>query len=205
MVFLQIVSLMCLKRMGQSAMTQGYVITADVLLITARCLDYWIIGSTDPACVNITLLQPAKRCCLEVFDNDTNGPCFPTTETLRPGQRCYNGECDEKGLCISLEGVVMVRFIKFFFNKDFNAIEAMKTNVVMIVVFLTALFWIPASCYISYIDRKNAKAACEKQKAKKPASISSHEIELKKMSINKNQVEPVVDLPQNRKALGNQL
>ncbi|PVD38021.1 hypothetical protein C0Q70_00626 [Pomacea canaliculata] len=75
-----------------------------------------------------------KRCCLEVFDNNTNGPCFPTTETLRPGQRCYNGDCDKEG--------------KRIFVYLFKA-ETMKTNLVMTVVFLTALFWIPISCCIS--------------------------------------------------------
>ncbi|PVD38020.1 hypothetical protein C0Q70_00625 [Pomacea canaliculata] len=63
-----------------------------------------------------------KRCCLEVFDNDTNGPCFPTTETLRPGQRCYNGECDEKGECIPSEGLFTVRLFNFFNNLDFDTL-----------------------------------------------------------------------------------
>ncbi|PVD38013.1 hypothetical protein C0Q70_00618 [Pomacea canaliculata] len=63
-----------------------------------------------------------KRCCLEVFDNDTNGPCFPTTETLRPGQLCYNGDCDKKGECIPSEGFFTVRLFKFFNNLDFDTL-----------------------------------------------------------------------------------
>ncbi|XP_025085784.1 disintegrin and metalloproteinase domain-containing protein 17-like [Pomacea canaliculata] len=109
-----------------------------------------------------------KRCCLEVFDNDTNGPCFPTTETLRPGQRCYNGECDEKGECIPSEGLFTVRLFNFFNNLDFDTLaETMKTNLVMTVVFLTALFWIPISCCISCMDGKNKKPAPKKPMARK--------------------------------------
>ncbi|XP_025085823.1 ADAM 17-like protease [Pomacea canaliculata] len=109
-----------------------------------------------------------KRCCLEVFDNDTNGPCFPTTETLRPGQLCYNGDCDKKGECIPSEGFFTVRLFKFFNNLDFDTLaETMKTNLVMTVVFLTALFWIPISCCISCMDRKNKKPAPKKPMARK--------------------------------------
>ncbi|PVD38022.1 hypothetical protein C0Q70_00627 [Pomacea canaliculata] len=95
---------------------------------------------------------------------------------LLPASAACKRCCLEKGVCIPSEGFFTVRLFKFFNNLDFDTLgtgqiffennfkkqifvylfkaETMKTNLVMTVVFLTALFWIPISCCISCMIKK---------------------------------------------------
>lgn len=38
-----------------------------------------------------------------------------------------------------------------------KVLKFLRDNLVMVVVFITTLFWVPASCVISYFDKKNRK------------------------------------------------
>ncbi|XP_025115772.1 ADAM 17-like protease [Pomacea canaliculata] len=94
------------------------------------------------------------RCCMEVYNN-SNGPCFETDQRLGNKRQCFNGFCNEEGVCIPTEGNFMRKLSDFFNNLQFDSLaELMKTNLIMIVIALSAIIWIPTSLYISRKDKR---------------------------------------------------
>lgn len=104
-----------------------------------------------------------KVCC-----QGSNGICVPyknnvtgeTTE-IQNGRSCQkegvqgicvNGNCEKK-----IQDFVE-RFWTFITTLDSNTVaQFMKDNLAGTVVVLSLLIWVPASCYVNRIDRKNDK------------------------------------------------
>ncbi|PVD38016.1 hypothetical protein C0Q70_00621 [Pomacea canaliculata] len=130
---------------------------------------------------------------------DTEEECDAGQDSLKNQDKCCNRTCHLKesaqcrGQCIN--GRCITTYCKELGEKDnrrYRACmcdhdaETMKTNLVMTVVFLTALFWIPISWCISCMDRKE-----KKQAPKKPMYVVLHKViamENRKLQVEENNV-----------------
>ncbi|KXJ69034.1 hypothetical protein RP20_CCG000415 [Aedes albopictus] len=107
------------------------------------------------SCMCDTMADACKRCCRQSI----NETCFPVEppDVLPDGTPCIQGFCN-KGMCEKTIQDVVERFWDIIEEININKVlRFLRDNIVMAVVMLTALFWIPASCIISYFDRKKRK------------------------------------------------
>ncbi|GAB0094177.1 ADAM 17-like protease [Sergentomyia squamirostris] len=107
------------------------------------------------SCMCDIIQDACKRCC-RMSINET---CFPVEppDVLPDGTPCIQGFCN-KGICEKTIQDVVERFWDIIEEININKVlRFLRDNIVMTVVLLTALFWIPASCVISYFDRKKRK------------------------------------------------
>lgn len=105
------------------------------------------------SCMCDVIADACKRCC-RMSINET---CFAVEppDILPDGTPCIQGFCN-KGICEKSIQDVVERFWDIIEEININRVlRFLRDNVVMAVVSLTALFWIPASCLISYFDRRN--------------------------------------------------
>nr|AMO02512.1 ADAM 17-like protein [Tityus serrulatus] len=96
-----------------------------------------------------------KRCCRRT-QNDTCDPIEPI-EILRDGTPCIHGYC-EKGHCKKTVQDIVERFWDLIEDININSVlKFLNDNIVGTVVVISVIIWIPASCLISYVDRKRRK------------------------------------------------
>lgn len=96
-----------------------------------------------------------KRCCRR-SQNDTCDPIEPI-EILRDGTPCIHGYCD-KGHCKKTVQDIVERFWDIIEDININSVlKFLNDNIVGTVVVISVIIWIPASCLISYVDRKRRK------------------------------------------------
>ncbi|KAK3922858.1 ADAM 17-like protease [Frankliniella fusca] len=101
------------------------------------------------------LANACKRCCRQNL-NDT---CFPVEpqDMLPDGTPCIQGFCN-KGVCEKTVQDVVERFWDIIEDININKLLiVLRDNIVGAVVLVSAIIWIPASCLISYIDRRQRK------------------------------------------------
>ncbi|XP_040152983.1 ADAM 17-like protease [Anopheles arabiensis] len=107
------------------------------------------------SCMCDIIADACKRCCRQSI----NETCFPVEppDVLPDGTPCIQGFCN-KGMCEKTIQDVVERFWDIIEEININKVlRFLRDNIVMAVVMLTALFWIPVSCVISYFDRKKRK------------------------------------------------
>nr|XP_042896996.1 ADAM 17-like protease [Parasteatoda tepidariorum] len=93
-----------------------------------------------------------KRCCRPT-QNSTCKPIEPT-EILRDGTPCIHGYC-EMGECKKTVQDIVERFWDIIEDININTVmKFLNDNIVGTVVIVSLVVWIPASCLISYVDRK---------------------------------------------------
>ncbi|XP_023216169.1 ADAM 17-like protease isoform X2 [Centruroides sculpturatus] len=96
-----------------------------------------------------------KRCCRRT-QNDTCDPIEPI-EILRDGTPCIHGYCD-KGHCKKTVQDIVERFWDRIEDININSVlKFLNDNIVGTVVVISVIIWVPASCLISYVDRKRRK------------------------------------------------
>ncbi|XP_063227447.1 ADAM 17-like protease isoform X2 [Bacillus rossius redtenbacheri] len=104
------------------------------------------------SCMCDTVGDACKRCC-RMNLNDTCYPVDPQ-DILPDGTPCIQGFCN-KGLCEKTIQDVVERFWDIIEDININKVLLfLRDNIVGTVILVTALIWIPASCVISYIDRR---------------------------------------------------
>ncbi|KAK7869940.1 hypothetical protein R5R35_013718 [Gryllus longicercus] len=104
------------------------------------------------SCMCDTIGDACKRCC-RMNLNDT---CFPVDpqDILPDGTPCIQGFCN-KGLCEKTIQDVVERFWDIIEDININKVLLfLKDNIVGTVILVTALIWMPASCVVSYVDRR---------------------------------------------------
>ncbi|EDS26112.1 ADAM 17 [Culex quinquefasciatus] len=119
-----------------------------------KCIPYCETQGLQ-SCMCDTMTDACKRCCRQSI----NETCFPVEppDVLPDGTPCIQGFCN-KGMCEKTIQDVVERFWDIIEEININKVlRFLRDNIVMAVVMLTALFWIPVSCIISYFDRKKRK------------------------------------------------
>lgn len=136
------------------AMTDGTVCQERGQCRSGKCIPYCETQGLQ-SCMCDVIQDACKRCC-RMSINET---CFAVEppDILPDGTPCIVGFCN-KGMCEKTIQDVVERFWDIIEEININKVlKFLRDNLVMVVVFVTALFWIPASCLISYFDRKNRK------------------------------------------------
>nr|CAD7261925.1 unnamed protein product [Timema shepardi] len=116
-----------------------------------KCIPYCETQGLQ-SCMCDTIGDACKRCC-RMNLNDT---CFPVDpmDILPDGTPCIQGFCN-KGLCEKTIQDVVERFWDIIEDININKVLLfLRDNIVGTVILVTALIWIPASCVISYVDRR---------------------------------------------------
>ncbi|KAK2708701.1 ADAM 17-like protease [Artemia franciscana] len=111
------------------------------------------------SCMCDTPGDACKRCC-RVHLNDT---CFAydPTDILPDGTPCVHGFCNN-GICEKTVQDIVERFWDIIEDITINKVmDGIKSNLVGVIVAISAIIWIPASCIISYIDRRKRARALE--------------------------------------------
>ncbi|XP_060580396.1 ADAM 17-like protease [Ruditapes philippinarum] len=90
--------------------------------------------------------------------------CVQINDTFLPDKRpCYQGLCNQ-GRCEKVKRDMILRLFNIIEDISIDQlVEFMRSNIVGTVIVLSLLIWIPASCTISFIDKKNNR----KEKAKR--------------------------------------
>jgi len=107
------------------------------------------------SCMCDTVADACKRCC-RYHLNDT---CFPFEpfEILLDGTPCVHGFCNS-GICEKTVQDIVERFWDIVEELSINRVLAvLKDNLVGAVLIVSTILWIPASCLISWIDRKRKR------------------------------------------------
>ncbi|XP_021932803.1 ADAM 17-like protease isoform X2 [Zootermopsis nevadensis] len=116
-----------------------------------KCIPYCETHGRQ-SCMCDVIVDACKRCCRIL--NDT---CFPVVphDILPDGTPCIQGFCN-KGMCEKTIQDVVERFWDIIEDININKVLVfLKDNIVGTVILVTAVIWIPASCVVSYVDRKN--------------------------------------------------
>ncbi|KAG5884138.1 hypothetical protein JTB14_021806 [Gonioctena quinquepunctata] len=112
------------------------------------------------SCMCDIIENACKRCCR----SNINETCSPveSADILADGTPCIQGFCNN-GHCEKTVQDVVERFWDIIEDININKVLLfLRDNIVGTVVLVTALLWIPASCFISYFDRKRRREALEK-------------------------------------------
>lgn len=107
------------------------------------------------SCMCDIVADACKRCCRKSL----NKTCFPVAQTdiLPDGTPCIQGFCN-KGVCEKTIQDVVERFWDIIEDININNVLGfLRDNIVGVVVLVTAFVWIPASCVISYVDRRRQR------------------------------------------------
>ncbi|XP_015522611.1 ADAM 17-like protease [Neodiprion pinetum] len=124
-----------------------------------KCIPYCETQGLQ-SCMCDTILDACKRCC-RMSLNET---CFPVDpqDILPDGTPCIQGFCN-KGICEKTIQDVVERFWDIIEDININKVmRFLKDNIVGAVIICTAIVWIPASCVVSYVDRRRIKEAEKK-------------------------------------------
>lgn len=133
-------------------------------------------GECVPFCETLGLLScmcdkeedACKRCC-RPSPNTTCSPIDPI-EILRDGTPCIHGYC-EKGECKKTVQDIVERFWDIIEDININSVmKFLHDNIVGTVIVISLIVWIPATCIISFFDRKRRREYEEamKRKPKRP-------------------------------------
>ncbi|CAH0724941.1 unnamed protein product, partial [Brenthis ino] len=107
------------------------------------------------SCMCDIVADACKRCCRKSL----NKTCFPVAhnDILPDGTPCIQGFCN-KGVCEKTIQDVVERFWDIIEDININNVLGfLRDNIVGVVVLVTAFVWIPASCVISYVDRRRQR------------------------------------------------
>ncbi|CAB3244600.1 unnamed protein product [Arctia plantaginis] len=107
------------------------------------------------SCMCDIVADACKRCCRKSL----NKTCFPVAQNdiLPDGTPCIQGFCN-KGVCEKTIQDVVERFWDIIEDININNVLGfLRDNIVGVVVLVTAFIWIPASCVISYVDRRRQR------------------------------------------------
>lgn len=107
------------------------------------------------SCMCDVIENACKRCCR----SNINETCSPvdSADILADGTPCIQGFCNN-GHCEKTVQDVVERFWDIIEDININKVLLfLRDNIVGTVVLVTALLWIPASCIISYFDRKRRR------------------------------------------------
>ncbi|XP_050667857.1 ADAM 17-like protease isoform X2 [Leptidea sinapis] len=107
------------------------------------------------SCMCDVVADACKRCCRKSL----NKTCFPVAhnDILPDGTPCIQGFCN-KGVCEKTIQDVVERFWDIIEDININNVLGfLRDNIVGVVVLATAFLWIPASCVISYVDRRRQR------------------------------------------------
>uniref|UniRef100_A0A182PA53 ADAM 17-like protease n=1 Tax=Anopheles epiroticus TaxID=199890 RepID=A0A182PA53_9DIPT len=136
------------------AMNDGTICQERGQCRNGKCVPYCETQGLQ-SCMCDIIADACKRCCRQSI----NETCFPVEppDVLPDGTPCIQGFCN-KGMCEKTIQDVVERFWDIIEEININKVlRFLRDNIVMAVVMLTALFWIPVSCVISYFDRKKRK------------------------------------------------
>ncbi|XP_050510827.1 ADAM 17-like protease isoform X3 [Diabrotica virgifera virgifera] len=107
------------------------------------------------SCMCDVIENACKRCCRSSI-NETCSP-VDSADILADGTPCIQGFCNN-GHCEKTVQDVVERFWDIIEDININKVLLfLRDNIVGTVVLVTALLWIPASCVISYFDRKRRR------------------------------------------------
>ncbi|XP_023017530.1 ADAM 17-like protease Tace isoform X2 [Leptinotarsa decemlineata] len=112
------------------------------------------------SCMCDIIENACKRCCR----SNINETCSPvdSADILADGTPCIQGFCNN-GHCEKTVQDVVERFWDIIEDININKVLLfLRDNIVGSVVLVTALIWIPASCVISFFDRKRRREEQER-------------------------------------------
>ncbi|XP_013174172.1 PREDICTED: ADAM 17-like protease [Papilio xuthus] len=107
------------------------------------------------SCMCDIVADACKRCCRKSL----NKTCFPVAhnDILPDGTPCIQGFCN-KGVCEKTIQDVVERIWNIIEDININNVLGfLRDNIVGVAALATALLWIPASCLISYVDRRRQR------------------------------------------------
>ncbi|XP_065372327.1 ADAM 17-like protease isoform X1 [Calliphora vicina] len=136
------------------AMDDGTICQERGQCRNGKCIPYCETQGLQ-SCMCDIIQDACKRCC-RMSINET---CFPVEppDVLPDGTPCIQGFCN-KGVCEKTIQDVVERFWDIIEEININRVlRFLKDNIVVAVVLFTSIFWIPASCVISYFDRKKLR------------------------------------------------
>jgi len=119
-----------------------------------RCVDFCETNNST-SCVCDEVAKSCLTCCI----NNATGRCEAHTDQkpLPDGMPCVQGYCTE-GKCIKQVQDLVQRLWDIIENlTPSRFVEFMRANIVGFVLIFSLLVWIPASCAVSYVDRKRAQ------------------------------------------------
>ncbi|XP_019760569.1 ADAM 17-like protease isoform X2 [Dendroctonus ponderosae] len=107
------------------------------------------------SCMCDIIENACKRCCRSSI-NETCSP-VDSADILADGTPCIQGFCNS-GNCEKTVQDVVERFWDIIEDININKVMLfLRDNIVGTVVLITAVLWIPASCIISFVDKKRRK------------------------------------------------
>ncbi|KAL9894592.1 ADAM 17-like protease Tace [Glossina fuscipes fuscipes] len=136
------------------AMDDGTICQERGQCRNGKCIPYCETQGLQ-SCMCDIIQDACKRCC-RMSINET---CFPVEppDVLPDGTPCIQGFCN-KGVCEKTIQDVVERFWDIIEEININRVlRFLKDNIVMVIVIITSVIWIPASCIISYFDRKKLR------------------------------------------------
>uniref|UniRef100_A0A1B6D7E4 ADAM 17-like protease n=1 Tax=Clastoptera arizonana TaxID=38151 RepID=A0A1B6D7E4_9HEMI len=133
------------------------------------------------SCMCDVIIDACKRCCRM----NLNETCFVVDQSdiLPDGTPCIQGFCN-KGVCEKTIQDVVERFWDIIEDININKVlRFLRDNVVGTVILVTAVIWIPASCIISYVDRRRLHKE-EKRQEWKQADVFMYPNDTKRIVIH---------------------
>ncbi|CAG5126076.1 unnamed protein product, partial [Candidula unifasciata] len=133
-----------------------------------HCLDYCAYAGR----LTNKILRPCRcedfassclRCCRSLTE-----PCKPLNSSssesnLQDGRPCLYGYC-EAGKCQKASANMIQRLFSFIEHLDASTFVAfMKSNIVGTVMVFSLVVWLPLSCTISYLDKRNERKAKQQE------------------------------------------
>ncbi|XP_056632369.1 ADAM 17-like protease isoform X1 [Diorhabda sublineata] len=131
------------------------------------------------SCMCDIIENACKRCCR----SNINETCSPvdSADILADGTPCIQGFCNN-GHCEKTVQDVVERFWDIIEDININKVLLfLRDNIVGTVVLVTALLWIPASCIISYFDRKRRREELDRWEWRRKTDLIHHSDNIKKV------------------------
>ncbi|KAK6627964.1 hypothetical protein RUM44_010446 [Polyplax serrata] len=125
-----------------------------------KCIPYCETKGQQ-SCMCDKLENACKRCCR----NHLNDTCAPDSsqDILGDGTPCVQGFCN-KGICEKTIQDVVERFWDIIEEININKVLLfLRDNIVGATIIVSALIWIPASCLVSYVDRRRRREILRRQ------------------------------------------
>ncbi|CAL4147225.1 unnamed protein product [Meganyctiphanes norvegica] len=117
-----------------------------------KCLPYCETMNKQ-TCMCDTIENACYRCCRPSL-NESCSPIEPL-DILKDGTPCIHGFCN-KGECVKTVQDVVERFWDIIEDININKfLLFLRDNIVGIVLIVSILIWVPASCIFSCVDRRN--------------------------------------------------
>ncbi|KAK3578104.1 hypothetical protein CHS0354_007814 [Potamilus streckersoni] len=96
------------------------------------------------------------RCCRPASDEE-GIECKSYNAKLPDGRPCFQGTCSN-GICVKQVQDMVERLFDIIESITIDQVVAfMKSNIVGTVIVISLFLWIPASCVVSFIDRKRER------------------------------------------------